>query len=56
MVSIFWLRYLFIIESDIYIITGKFKDQWARIGNSVPPYLMKAIAETIYNEILSKIP
>ncbi len=41
---------------DHYIFTGQFKDQWARIGNSVPPYLMKAIAETIYNEILSKIP
>lgn len=40
---------------DSYIFTGTFKDQWARIGNSVPPYLMKSIAETIYKEILSKI-
>lgn len=40
---------------DSYIFTGSFQDQWARIGNSVPPYLMKAIAETIYTEILSKI-
>ena len=35
-----------------------FKDRSSgieRIGNAVPPLLMKAIAETIYEEILSKI-
>lgn len=40
---------------DNYIFTGTFNTQWARIGNSVPPYLMKSIAETIYKEILLKI-
>jgi DNA (cytosine-5)-methyltransferase 1 len=40
---------------DSYIFKGTFKDKWARIGNSVPPLLMKSIAETIYNEILSKL-
>lgn len=32
--------------------TGKWQEQWARIGNSVPPNLMKAIAEHIRNNIL----
>lgn len=40
---------------DHYIFVGKFDDRWARIGNSVPPLLMKSIAETIKIEILSKI-
>ena len=40
---------------DNYIFVGKFKDQWARIGNSVPPLLMKHIAETVKTEILEKI-
>lgn len=33
-------------------LVGKYKDKWARIGNSVPPNLMKAIAEHIKTEIL----
>jgi DNA (cytosine-5)-methyltransferase 1 len=37
---------------DEYRLTGKFEEQWARIGNSVPPLLMKAIAEHIRNAIL----
>lgn len=35
--------------------TGKYKEQWARIGNSVPPLFMAAIAEHIKDNILSKI-
>ena len=34
---------------------GKYEEQWARIGNSVPPNFMKAISSHIYNEILTKI-
>ena len=34
--------------------TGTIEQQWARIGNSVPPLLMKAIADHIYENILSK--
>lgn len=40
---------------DDYILTGSFKEQWARLGNCVPPFFMKAIAENIYENILSKI-
>ena len=35
-----------------YNFTGKWQEQWARIGNSVPPNLMRAIAEHIKNNIL----
>jgi DNA (cytosine-5)-methyltransferase 1 len=40
---------------DDYIFLGKFEEQWARIGNSVPPLFMKAIATHINENILSKI-
>lgn len=34
---------------------GNFHQKWARIGNSVPPFLMKAVAEYIRQEILAKV-
>lgn len=34
-------------------LIGDFKEQWARIGNSVPPRFMQAIAEHIRDNILS---
>lgn len=34
---------------DNFQMTGGFIDQWARIGNSVPPLFMRAIAEHIRN-------
>jgi DNA (cytosine-5)-methyltransferase 1 len=37
-----------------YKFIGKYEEQWARIGNSVPPNLMKAIAENIKINILDK--
>jgi DNA (cytosine-5)-methyltransferase 1 len=37
---------------DSFILTGKFREQWARIGNSVPPNMMRAIAGHIRREIL----
>lgn len=37
---------------DKFIFKGHFVDQWARIGNSVPPNLMRAIAEHIKKNIL----
>jgi DNA (cytosine-5)-methyltransferase 1 len=40
---------------DEFRLNGKFVDQWARIGNSVPPNLMRAIAEHIRTEILDKV-
>ncbi len=39
---------------DTFKFTGKFHDQWERIGNSVPPNLMKAIATHIKDNILHK--
>ena len=40
---------------DQFEITGKFEERWARIGNSVPPLLMRSIALHIRNEILRKL-
>lgn len=40
---------------DEFQFEGKFVDQWARMGNSVPPLMMKAVADHIRNEILDKI-
>jgi DNA (cytosine-5)-methyltransferase 1 len=39
---------------DDFKFIGTYQEQWARIGNSVPPNLMRAIAEHIKNEILKK--
>ena len=39
---------------DSYIFLGKFEEQWARIGNSVPPLLTKAVAEHIDKNILQR--
>ena len=38
---------------DDFILTGKYSDQWARIGNSVPPLFMRQIAGHIREHILS---
>jgi len=35
-----------------WVMSGTFRDQWARIGNAVMPKFMQAIAETIKTEIL----
>lgn len=37
---------------DSFLFIGGLSNQWARIGNSVPPNLMRAIAEHIKNKIL----
>lgn len=39
---------------DDFMFIGSFKEKWARIGNSVPPNFMRAIAEHIKIEILEK--
>lgn len=53
-------RYLTIEEAKIltgfsnnYKLTGTFVNQWARIGNSVPPKMMYHIAKTIKDKILN---
>ena len=40
---------------DSFKIPLCYEDAWARIGNSVPPNLMRAIAEHIRDNILAKI-
>lgn len=41
---------------DDFILTGTWKQQWERLGRAVPPLMMKAIAATVRDEILSKLP
>jgi site-specific DNA-cytosine methylase len=40
---------------DQFLLEGSFEERWARIGNSVPPLLMRAIALHIRNAILAKV-
>ena len=40
---------------DDFILCGTYAQQWERLGNSVPPLMMRAIAETIRDNILKKI-
>jgi len=37
---------------ESFMLEGSFIDKWARIGNSVPPLFMKAIAELIRRDVL----
>ena len=39
---------------DDFILKGSYSQQWERLGNSVPPLMMKAIAAEIANKILLK--
>lgn len=39
-----------------YVVTGSYRQAWARLGNSVPPLMMRAVAETIRDRILNPIP
>lgn len=38
---------------DDFKLTGSYAQQWERLGNSVPPVMMRAIAEVIRDEILA---
>ena len=40
---------------DDFVLTGSYAQQWERLGNSVPPLMMKAIAETIRDKILKEV-
>jgi DNA (cytosine-5)-methyltransferase 1 len=40
---------------DDYVLTGSYSQQWERLGNSVPPLMMRAIAETIRDEIFGRL-
>jgi len=37
---------------DDYLLTGSYQEQWARLGNAVPPPMMAAIASVIRDRIL----
>jgi DNA (cytosine-5)-methyltransferase 1 len=41
---------------DSFVMTGAYKEQWARIGNSVPPLFMRSIALHVRREILAQLP
>lgn len=40
---------------DDFQFVGTYQEQWARIGNCVPPLLMKAVAEHVYQTVLRKV-
>jgi DNA (cytosine-5)-methyltransferase 1 len=40
---------------DDFVLTGDYKQQWERLGRSVPPVMMAAIASTVRDEILVRI-
>ena len=40
---------------DDFIFIGNFREQWARIGNSVPPKFMEAIAREIKRQVFDRI-
>lgn len=39
---------------DDFVLTGTYQQQWERLGRSVPPVMMRHVAETIRKEILEK--
>lgn len=38
---------------DDYILEGKYQEKIERLGRAVPPLLLKAVAEQVYNQILN---
>ena len=48
------LRILSSFPAD-FALTGTFAQRWERIGRSVPPFMARAIAETIRDEILGRL-
>jgi len=40
---------------ESFRLEGSFLEKWARIGNSVPPLIMKAIAENIGRKVLEYV-
>lgn len=37
---------------DDYVLVGTYTQRWARLGNAVPPPMMRSVAETIRDDIL----
>lgn len=40
---------------DDFVLCGSYAEQWARLGNAVPPLMMRSVAETIRDQILLKV-
>ena len=40
---------------DDFTLVGSYAKQWARLGNSVPPPMMRSVAEIVRDKILAKI-
>jgi DNA (cytosine-5)-methyltransferase 1 len=40
---------------DDFVLTGSYAQQWERLGNSVPPLMMRAISEVVRDNILRQI-
>ena len=38
---------------DDYLLRGSYTQQWARLGNSVPPLMMRAVAENLAAQLLA---
>jgi DNA (cytosine-5)-methyltransferase 1 len=39
---------------DTFVLTGRFAQQWERLGRSVPPLMMREIAATVRDEVLAR--
>jgi DNA (cytosine-5)-methyltransferase 1 len=37
---------------DDFVLTGTYAEQWARLGNAVPPPMMRAVAEALRDRVL----
>jgi DNA (cytosine-5)-methyltransferase 1 len=40
---------------DDFVLCGSYAQQWERLGNSVPPLMMRAIATVVRDEVLGKM-
>jgi len=40
---------------DDFTLTGSYAQQWERLGNSVPPLMMRAVAEVVRDRVLAKV-
>jgi DNA (cytosine-5)-methyltransferase 1 len=38
---------------DDYVLTGSYAEQWARLGNAVPPVMMKHIAQSVRDTLMT---
>jgi DNA (cytosine-5)-methyltransferase 1 len=40
---------------DDFVLTGTYAQQWERLGRAVPPPMMRAVADTLRDEILRRL-